>query len=308
MADLLPNTPVRGTQLLVGHMSAAFRRPSLLAIEIAWRWLFGIPFLLVCLQQGQQLLAEFPMESSGVSSINTQNPWIGAVELAKVCAFYQPHLLALLRWMLPAAALAWVIVSGLGRNLLLIRMEPRAPFRPIPMIAMQAARLVLLGVTLRCWLGCMQWVSATYVTAGSEPNLVGYCIWAIFLALGFFTAFALVSWVFTIAPLVALLERRSTLSALGRSLRLGKPFTGKLVEINLVLGIVKLALLVLALVFTAAPVPFSDELGTGALRAALAAATFIYLVANDYCQVVRLRAFLEFWSVFRGPAVRASAT
>ncbi len=58
-----------------------------------------------------------------------------------------------------------------------------------------------------------------------------------------------------------LLEERSALSSLGQSLRLGKAFTGKLMEINLVMGIVTLALIVLAMVLSAAPLPFSDQLG-----------------------------------------------
>ena len=91
-------------------------------------------------------------------------------------------------------------------------------------------------------------------------------MWVIFLSLGFFTAWALVSWALSIAPLLMLLEDRSALSSLGQSLRLGKPFTGKLVEINLVMGIVKLALIVLAMVLSAAPLPFSDQLGPDAMH------------------------------------------
>ena len=63
-----------------------------------------------------------------------------------------------------------------------------------------------------------------------------------------------------------LLERRSAVSSLGQSLRLGKAFTSKLVEINLVMGIVNLALMVVAMVLSAAPLPFSDQLGPDALH------------------------------------------
>jgi hypothetical protein len=306
MAVPQANRPVRGTQLLVEHMSDVFRRPSLIAIEIAWRWLFGIPFLLVCLKQIELIAAAFPLDSSGVSSINTVNPWIGSVELAKVAAFYQPHVVAVLRWLLPVAAVAWIIVSGLGRNLLLRQMEsdrtPRLAFRPAAMFTLQAAWLVCVLSTFWLWIRAMQWVAAVHITAPSEPDLVGYFIWAIFLSLGFFTAFALVSWVVTIAPLLVLLERRSALSALATSLRLGKPFMSKLAEINLVLGIVKLALLVVAMVLSAAPVPFADELGPGALQFAVVLSTGFFLVADDFFQAVRLRAFIEFWQVFRGNA------
>jgi hypothetical protein len=296
------HSPVHGTQLLVEHMSEVFRRPSLIVIEIAWRWLFGIPLFLVCWKQAQQILATFPLESSGVSSIDAQNPWIAAIQIANVASFYGPRVLAVLRWLLPVAALAWVLISGLGRNLLLRRMEGHLRFRPVTMIVLQAAWLALLALTLWGWISSMQWAAATHITASGEPDLIGCAIWAIFLSLGFFTAFALVSWPLSIAPLLALLERRSVLSALGQSLHLGKPFAGKLAEINLVLGIVKLALLVVAMVFSAAPLPFSDELGASAMHFVWAVSAVFFLVANDFFQVVRIKAFVVFWRIFRGEA------
>jgi len=168
------------------------------------------------------------------------------------------------------------------------------------MMVLQAGWLALLGATCWAWFGSMQWAAATHITTGAEPDLVGFAFWAIFLALGFFTFWALVSWTLSIAPLVMLLEERSALSALGQSLRLGRAFTGKLVEINLVMGIVNLALIVLAMVLSAAPLPFSDQLGSDALHWIDALAIIFYLVASDYFQVVRLKGFEEFWKMFRG--------
>lgn len=294
------NAPVRGTQLLVEHMSDIFRRPSLVAIEIAWRWLFGIPFLLVCRDQIQQILAAYPLDSSGASSIDTQNPWVAAVQLSNVAAFYEPHVLAVLRWLFPAAAVAWIVISGLGRNLLFMRMERRVAFRPRATILLQAALLALLGLTFWGWFASMQWVATTHIAGAGEPDLVGYFIWTITLSLGFFTAFALTSWALTIAPILVLMEKRSALSALWASLRLGKTFTSKLAEINLVLGIVKLALVVVAMVLSAAPLPFSDELGSGTMHFVVAASGLFFLVADDFFQVVRLRAFVVFREIFRG--------
>jgi hypothetical protein len=300
VAEFRNSAPVRGTQLLVEHMSGVFRRPSLVAIEIGWRWLAGIPILLLCWQQTQQILAAFPLESSGFNSVDAQNPWVAIIQLAGVWAYYQPHVLALLRWLLPVIVPAWVVVSALGRTLVLKRMEPRVAFRPMAMIGLQAAWMALLLLTFWGWFGCMKWVAATHIAIQGEPDLVGFAIWAIFLSLGFYTAWALVNWAPSVAPVIMLLEQRSALSSLGQSLRLGKAFTSKLAEINLVMGIVKIALIVLAMVFSAAPLPFSDELGGSALHVVWAASAMFFLVANDYFQVVRLKAFVEFWKLFRG--------
>ncbi len=300
--------PLRGTQSLVGQMGWVFNRPAITAIEVAWRWIFGIPFLAVCWIEAHKILVDVPLESSGLNSIDPQNPWVAALQLAHAWRQYEPHVSAVLRWLVPAAALAWIILSGLGRSLVLKRIDPtlssRLGFRPLQMMVLQAGFLALLGATWWGWFCSMEWVAATHITTGAEPDLVGFSFWAIFLALGFFTAWALVSWALSIAPIVMLLEGRSAGSTLGQSFQLGKPFTGKLVEINLVMGIVNLALILLAMVLSAAPLPFSDQLGPDALHWIDALAVVFYLVASDYFQVVRLKGFVEFWKMFSGEGAR----
>lgn len=296
------SAPVRGTQSMVGQMGWVFKRPLLLAIELGWRWIFGIPFLLVCGTEWQKIMIAVPPDVSGWDSINSQNPWQAAVQLAHVWAAYRPHVWAVAQWLAPAGAVVWIVVSGLGRALLLTRLEGdrRIRFRPFSMMAMQAGWLALLWAVIGGWLWSLDWAATTHIPANGEPDLVGFASWGIFLSLGFFTLWALVSWTMAIAPVVMLMERRSAVSSFGGALRLGRPFTGKLVEINMVMGIVSMALVVLSMVLSAAPLPFSDELGPAALRHVTELAVGFYLVSSDYFQVVRLKGFLEFWKVFRG--------
>jgi hypothetical protein len=292
--------PVRGTQTLVDQMGWVFSHPLFTMLEVGWRWIFGVPFLIVCWLQAQQIAAAVPPESAGLNNLDTQNPWVAVLQLGNVWTHYQPHVAAVFYWLAPSAALVWVVVSGLGRGLVLARLEPGVRFRPVAMILFQAGWLGLLTLTLWGWLGCIQWVAATHIFPNGEADLIGYSIWAIFLTLGFYTLWALISWPLTIAPLLVLLEERSAAASFVESLKLGKAFTGKLMEINLVMGIVKLMLIVLAMVFSAAPLPFSDQLGPGALRVVTACSAIFYLVSSDYFQVVRLKSFIEFWHTFRG--------
>ena len=297
--------PVRGTQLLVEHMGAVIRRPGLTLIEVLWRWLVGIPVLLVLWRQALAVLAEYPLESSGAGAVDFSNPWLAAQQIAAAWSYYLPHAAAVARWLFPAWAVAWIVGSALGRNLLLMRIEPKVRFRPGTMVALHAAWVALFALVAYGWFRSMEWVGATHMgatTIGSrgEPDLVGFFIWAIFLSLGFFTLWALISWTVAVAPLIALLEGRSARSAFLQTFRLGKPFTSKLAEINLVMGIAKIALAVVAMVFSAAPLPFSDELGSGAMHTVVDASLVFFLVSNDYVQVVRIKAFVEFWKIFRG--------
>ncbi len=291
---------------MVSHMGWVISRPWLTAIEVAWRWIFAVPFLLICWVQLQHILVQVPLASSGLNAIDAQNPWIAAGQFQRAWALYAPYLAALIRWLALPAAAAWIMLSGLGRSLILSRLDSassaRLPLRPFAMMAIQATWLLLLAATWFGWFESMAWVASTHITPNAEPDLIGYAFWAIFLALGFFTLWALVSWPLTIAPTLLLREKRSAFSAIFASLHLGRELTGKLVEINLVMGIVNLALIVLAMVFSAAPLPFSDELGSDALHTVSALAIVFYLVASDYFQVVRLRAFQEFWKLYRSPA------
>jgi hypothetical protein len=281
-------------------------RPSLVVLEVAWRWLFGIPFLAICWIQAQRILAALPLETAGFNDIDTQNPWVAVVQVSRIWAAYQPHFAAVLHSLLPTAALAWIILSGLGRSFLFRRIDPRLPFRPLQMIALQALWLLLVSAMSWGWYRSLVWVASTHIAVSGEPDLVGFSIWLIFLSLAFFTAWALVSWPLLVAPVLVLSEERAAFSAIRKSLSLGREFTGKLVEINLVMGIVKLALIVLAMVLSAAPLPFSDELGPEALHWVAALAVLFYCIASDYFQVVRLKGFIEFWRMFRAsePAVQ----
>jgi len=295
-------SPVRGTQSVVAQMSWVLRRPSLTVIEVAWRWLFGAPLLAACFVLAQKILAAMPPETTGLDTLDITNPWMSAVKVAVAWDMYQPHVVAVLRWLAPIAAVAWIIVSALGRNLVLKRMKPDVSLRLGAMIVLQAAWLGLLALTCWGWFHSIGWAAATHIGNGSEPDLVGYSMWAIFLTLAFFTLWALVSWSVTIAPMLVLLEGSSPARALRNSLNLGKGFTSKLVEINLVMGIVKLALLVLAMVFSSVLIPFSDQVGASSLHLEWIVVSIFYFVASDYFQVVRLKGFIEFWSIFRGSA------
>ena len=94
-----------------------------------------------------------------------------------------------------------------------------------------------------------------------------------------------------------MLEGKGVIASLAHSLRLGE-LTSKLVEVNLVMGIVRLALIVLATVFSAIPLPFTADMTGTALYLWWALVTLLYLVASDFFQVARLAAFVQFWRLY----------
>lgn len=285
-------------------MGWMLRHPAVVALEVGWRWLFGIPFLLVCLTRLKHVLTVLTPEQAGLTNINPQNPWIAAAQLSRVWWQYEPLVAHELRLIASIAVLAWLVISACGRNLTLKLTSPEVRFRPAAMMLLQAGWLAVIGLVCWGWFRSVGWVAATHFRGESEPDLIGFSIWLIFLSLGFFTVWALLGWVVSVAPVLMLMEDISPTSALKLALRLGRPFTSELFEIGMVMGIVNLALIVVAMVLSAAPLPFSDLLGGDALHVVWAGATVFYLIAHDYFQVVRLKCFVEFWKIFRGGIVQ----
>jgi hypothetical protein len=305
---------LRATQSLVSHMGFVWRHPSLTAIEVAWRWIFGVPFLVVAWGQAQQILARIPPDSVGLDRLDFQNPWLSSVLLADAISRYEGPVTSVLRWLLPVGVVCWAIVSGVGRALVLARMNTLDPtgkpgggsfLRKLPgYIGLQVLWMLALLACLWLWYRAVGWACATHITIGAQPDLLGYLCWLIFLSLGIFVLWALLSWTLAMAPLLLFLEGDgrpgAALRALARSFSLGNALSGKLMEVSLVLAIVKIMLIVLDMVFSAAPLPFADAFGPDALHVLYVVVFVGFLIGNDFFHVVRLRSFVALWRHYRG--------
>ena len=74
----------------------------------------------------------------------------------------------------------------------------------------------------------------------------------------------------------------------------------KLIEINLVMGVVKVALVVLFMVFSATPLPFESVTTPAFLLWWTAGIGVLYFVASDFFHVARQVAYLELWQAYKG--------
>jgi hypothetical protein len=289
-------------------LALVWRRPSLVAKEVVWRWSFGIPLLALLGWEGTRIWMQTAaqLRATGVFDFSLQDAWQGALQVSDAIDALKPPVLHAAEWLLPVAVVAWALASGLGRNALVRRYRTGTPWRPSSMIALQLVRGVALFGSYAVWYLAIHWAANFTLNriseggAQGEPNLVLYCALVIVFSLGIFTVWAVLSWVFSIAPLLVLLEDRGIGSSLVRSLRLG-PLKGKLVEINLVMGIAKIAMIVLAMVFSAVPLPFEAEVQGTALYVWWAVVTVLYLLASDFFQVARVVAFVDLWELIGHP-------
>lgn len=287
---------MRGTQSLVHICADCWRRPSLLGWELLWRWSFGIPTAAILYYEGARILARAALGPDGLSSISLNDPVQAGQQLMLAATALAPLVEQTALWLGPLLAVAWAVFSGLGRSAVLRRLDPAMRPAPIPLILLQLLRMAALVAVCLGWFRAIHWAADATLNR-AEPNLVAYSAWVICLSLGIFILWALLSWVFSVAPLLAMLEGTGVFRSLAHSFRQGG-LTAKLVEVNLVLGIVRLALIVLAMVFSAIPLPFEADMTGTALSLWWLAVTVWYLVASDFFQIARLAAFVQFWRIY----------
>lgn len=290
--------PVRGTQSFLQTLGYCWRRPSLLGLELLWRWSLGVPALALFYWEITRILASTPLERTGIQHFSLLDTVGSAQILSAAVDMLWPPVRAVALWLLPLLAIAWSVASGIGRIAVLRRYDATLHREPFRMVGLQLLRIAMLGGSFGLWFLCLHWAAWSSLS-GPAPNLVGYFIKAIFLSFAMFCFWAAVSWVFSIAPLLVALRGAGMAAAIKDSLGFGRGslrgLRSKLVEINLVMGIVKAALIVLAMVFCATPMPFKEEINGNALYGWWAFVTVMYFAASDFFQVARLIGFVQLW-------------
>jgi hypothetical protein len=292
---------VRGTQSFVHVMSQCWKRPSWTLLEVLWRWVYGIPALAVLWYQGTKILKAVPLDMPALREMSVLDPMATARTLEEAMMLLLPPVLHVVAWLAPIMVVVWVVVSSLGRTVVLRRVDPRLHARPGTLMVLQTVRVAALLGSFAVWLRGMQWAAdltvAAPIAAGNEPNLVGYFSLAIVGTLGLFSLWAIASWGLSMAPLLAMLRNLGVGESFAAAFRLG-PLKSKLMELNLVMGIVKIILIVLATVFSATPLPFTAVATPTFLTWWWMGVTVIYFVASDFFHVARQVAYLELWRAY----------
>ncbi len=151
------------------------------------------------------------------------DPMATARTLEEAMMLLLPPVLHVVAWLAPIMVVVWVVVSSLGRTVVLRRVDPRLHARPGTLMVLQTVRVAALLGSFAVWFRGMQWAAdltvAAPIAAGNEPNLVGYFSLVIVGTLGVFSLWAIASWGLSMAPLLAMLRRPGS----GRKFRGGLP-------------------------------------------------------------------------------------
>jgi len=291
------NVPVRGTQSFVGVMASVWKRPWLTGLELAWRWSF-------CLIAAA-LIWFFAHDAVMIWAAKTQNiaPILARGQLvARGTTDIQAQV-----WVLIAGIAAWSVFAGLGRATVLRRWDPALEKRYGSVVLLTMLRAYAFAAIVLLWFTLLVGIASKWVWTpmerALEPAYVPGFAMVVTVTLLLFVLWAAVSWILRIAPVLAMSRGLGVFESLRAAVAIG-PLKSKLIEINLVMGIVKVALLVLAMVFSACPLPFESVESQTFLISWWSGVGVLYLVASDYFHVVRAAAYDALYRIHEADASR----
>lgn len=268
------------------------RDPSLLLVEVAWRWLFGaaalalLAFGFVRLQHG---IAISPEEESQLTSLAPDSI---VLALAAISQRVLPVLLRLAELIIPSLLVLWVVAASVGRAIVMTKL-----------IGPENARLNWAGLVGAHALRALSvvgfagaYVASSFLVAwlsGSEnPNyllsiLASFVLFAVVLAVWMW-----MHWILSLAAIYPATEGAGIFTAVRAALHLVRMKGGELTGIAAGNGTART---VVALVFTflgLLPLPLYRVAPT-VLMAMEIVIALVYCVVSDWMLVARLLGYLE---------------
>jgi hypothetical protein len=301
--------PVRGAQSFVGVMTEVWGRPSLTGLEILWRWFAGAPIVALVGWRVMAAAGTVHVDWTALGAMTVFKPVAAFGTMHEAWVAVLPAVRPVAMWLVPLAAVWWVAMAAVGRTWVMRRFDATLHARRGTLLVLGVLRAALLTAVWGLWVGVVWKAGAIAITgpaaSGGEPDIVLYSAILICGSLLVYVLWAVVSWLFQLAPLLAMQKDLGAGASLREALR-SSAARGKLIEVNLVMTIVKIAVLVLGMVFSACPLPFANVESQTFLVCWWTGVVLVYLAALDYFHVVHAVAHLWLWRAYDFPAAERS--
>jgi len=271
---------------------AVKRSPSIVAIEIAWRWSFGLAATVLLFLGAKAFLAGLNVSPGDEEAIRGSDPTTIAAALMHV--FQQPgvwqHFFGIALAIVLPAVLIWVAAASLGRVAVLKRLSPGRNIDGPAVLRLTIARVVLLFACIAVWYFWM--VICAFITMrGEEPNYAFYMVLS-FLA---FPVIALLwgvlNWILSLAPILVTRDGVGAMQAYRSTVQLARAERTVLFSVTSWLGFPRLAAMVVAIIF--AVIILAATLSAMIATVVLTVITLAYCAFADYLYVVRLAAYSQ---------------
>ncbi len=179
-------------------MSAVWKRPSLTALEILWRWAFGVITAAGVWIFAHDTVMLWVMKFRDVAAILARGQLVGR-GTTDVHTY---------QWVLVTMIAAWAVFAGLGRGAVLRRWDRSLTAQRVTMILLAMLRAFVYAGVVVLWCTVLVKIAQraiwTPLSSGAEPAYVPAFAMAVITTIVLFVFWAAVSWALRIAPVLAM--------------------------------------------------------------------------------------------------------
>jgi hypothetical protein len=267
----------------------ALANPKLVAVEIAWRWSFGVAAALLVWWAAVYTIHRVwlsPAEWAALCRLDTrETPDV----LARIVLIYWRELLLAIALLGSGLALVWTIAATWGRAATLRILEGRGNMRAVAGLTL--LRVLLFVATLLAAVlavECAVWISTP---AGAvEPNWVLYILILLVALPLIMIAWGILNWMLSLAPLFAVREQEGLRGSLATTFRSVRSERKAYWSASGAYGLLRAAALVALIVVGAVLAALSQSKIVLGLLCVLLLAYFAFA---DLLYVARMAAYLQ---------------
>jgi hypothetical protein len=273
--------------------------PALLAMELLWRWSFGLALLALSFMAYAHLRQAFFLSDADELALSGQDPLAMASAAAGLIGQALPLLLRLLTQVFTVAAVLWIAAAGLGRGIITrmivrsfaaeygVSIAPDAP-RWRVFATLKFARVLMLLILAIGYLGGV--LIAAFVNP-REQNLLASAL-IVFASLAVASLlWSYVNWVLSLAPIFVVRDGLAVLDSVVAAIafiRRNHPRLTAIAVWNSTLRGLAATVISIAAVFS---VVLHEALPPWTITALLVLETLLYLVVSDIFLLARLAAY-----------------
>ena len=269
---------------------AVKREPAVFAIEIAWRWTFGLIASVLLLFGVRAFLVGLNVSPGDEQAIRGSDPTLAAAALAHL--FQQQGVLQrffeIAAAVVVPTALVWIAAATIGRIAGLKRLLGCPNVAPAPVFYLTLARAALLFACIALWYLWMV-ICAFIAMTGEAPNYPLYLLLS-FLALPVIAiGWGILNWILSCAPLFVARDGLDGMESYHRAVQLAREERAEFVSVTSWLGFPRV--MAMAVVLFLAVIALFVIQSALVATIALTLVTLVYCAFADYLYVVRLAAY-----------------
>jgi hypothetical protein len=281
-------------------LRAILRKPSLMAIEILWRFSFGACALLLAGTWILRFLTGLHPTEADVAALTGGNRDFAALALLHILQGTGPSIARAMIILIPALSLFWMLFATWGRVATLRNLFPAHSGAPVtnffPILGLKFLRvlcLLLMVVAVFTALLGASYLSISISSQPGQPNLLIYFLIVLVTLPVIVGSWLAINWMLSIAPIFSVLGNLGTFSSISSASRAVRLHRGRFAAVSSAYGALRLFALLAVTAVTTIAALVAAAAGIKAVTAVVVFLTLAYYAFADILYVARFSAYIE---------------